>query len=200
MKLLLSVLLFFLPFILFATTFYISPNGNDLNGNGSINNPWHSLFKATSTVTNPGSIIHIMAGTYIETSRSILAPEVSIEGEGISSVIQSTLTEEFVAIIIATSSEGTDGNQHISNLKLDGNKQTTSWGIEIRGRKNFSIHDCVIIDFEDRGVLWGGRNDNEEISPSIYATGNSFYNNTVNNCAKYTDYGRGCLNIGGQEG
>ncbi len=200
MKLFLTVTLCFLIQICFATTFYISPAGSDQNGNGSSSNPWRSLFKATSVVTEPGSIIHVMAGTYTEISRSLLSPGVSIEGDGISSVIQSTLTEEFVAIIIARSAEGTDGNQHIANIKLDGNKRTTSWGIEIRGRKNFSIHDCMIVDFEDRGVLWGGRDDNEELPPAIYATGNSFYNNIVNNCAKYTDYGRGCLNIGGQEG
>jgi nicotinamide mononucleotide transporter len=200
MKLFLTVTLCFLIQICFAATFYISPAGSDQNGNGSNSNPWRSLFKATSAVTEPGSIIHVMAGTYTEISRSVLAPGVSIEGEGVSSVIQSTLTEEFVAIIIARSPEGTDGNQHISNLKLDGNNRTTSWGIEIRGRKNFSIYDCMIVDFEDRGVLWGGRDDNEDLPPDQYATGNLFYNNILKNCAKYTDYGRGCLNIGGQEG
>lgn len=200
MKLFLTVTLCFLIQICFATTFYISPAGSDQSGNGSSNNPWRSLFKATSVVTEPGSVIHVMAGTYTEISRSVLSPGVSIEGEGVSSVILSTLTEEFVAIIIARSAEGTDGNQHISNLKLDGNNRTTSWGIEIRGRKNFSIYDCMIVDFEDRGVLWGGRDDNEDLPPDQYATGNSFYNNILKNCAKYTDYGRGCLNIGGQEG
>lgn len=200
MKLFLTVTLCFLIQICFATTFYISPAGSDQSGNGSSNNPWRSLFKATSAVSEPGSVIHVMAGTYTEISRSLLAPGVSIEGEGVSSIIKSTLTQEFVAIIIATSPEGTDGNQHISNIKLDGNNRTTSWGIEIRGRKNFTIHDCVIVDFEDRGVLWGGRDDNEELAPAIYATGNSFYNNIVTNCAKYDGFGRGCLNIGGQEG
>jgi len=141
-----------------------------------------------------------MAGTDIETIRCNLAVGVSIEGEGTSSVIQSTLNQQFVAIIIATSPEGTNGNQHISNIRLDGNKRTTSWAIEIRGRSNFSIHDCIITDFEETGVYFGGRSDNNNEPPAVYATGNSFYNNTLTNCAKYDGYGRGCLIIGGQEG
>jgi len=125
---------------------------------------------------------------------------VSIEGDGDSSVIQSSLSDRFIAIIIARSAEGVDGNQHISKIKLDGNKRTTSYAIEIRGRKNFSIHDCTVVDFDDTGIFWGGRNDNEAIAPTNYATGNSFYNNTVTNCAKYEGFGRGCLSIGGQDG
>jgi nicotinamide mononucleotide transporter len=193
--------LFFLFFCnAFATTFYINPKGNDETGNGSISNPWKTLFNATSIVKNSGDIIHVTAGTYTEIIRSHLAVGVSIEGEGVTSIIQSTLSEVYVAIIIARSDEGTDGNQHISNIKLDGNSRTTSWAIEIRGRKNVSIHDCTIIDFEELGVVWGGRNDNEDEPPALYATGNTFYNNTLTNCAKYADFGRGCLTIGGQEG
>ncbi|MBS1509719.1 MAG: nicotinamide mononucleotide transporter [Bacteroidetes bacterium] len=196
-----SALLFLLFFqCSFASTYYISPNGNDDKGNGSLAAPWHSLHKATSTITTPGNTIHVLPGTYIEEVRSTLAPGVNIEGEGEASIIQSALREEFVAVIIALSPEGTDGNQHISNIKLDGNKRTTSWAIEIRGRKNFSIHDCIITDFDDRGVVWTGRADNAEGAPGIYATGNSFYNNTLTNCAKFDSYGRGGLNIGGQEG
>jgi nicotinamide mononucleotide transporter len=184
----------------FATTYYISPKGSDANGSGSLTNPWQSLSKATSSVTTPGDIIHVLQGTYTEAVRSVLAAGISIEGEGAASVIQSTLTQEFAAIIIAVSPEGTDGNQHISNIKLDGNNRTTSWAIEIRGRSNVSIHDCIIVDFEDRGIVWTARNDNKDAAPEIYATGNTFFNNTLTNCAKYDGYGRGCLNIGGQEG
>ena len=146
MKLFFTFLLFLFFCNAFATTFYINQNGNDEIGNGSISNPWKTLFKATATVTKPGDIIHVTAGTYTEIIRSHLAVGVSIEGEGATSIIQSTLTETFVAIIIARSDEGVDGNQHISNIKLDGNKQTTSWAIEIRGRKNVSIHDCIIVN------------------------------------------------------
>ena len=200
MKLLSALLFVLFNQACFSATWYISTNGNDQHGNGSINDPWQTLYKATSTVTKPGDIIHVMEGIYVEKARSILAVGVSIEGDGVASVIQSALSDQFTAIIIAVSAEGTYGNQHISNLKLDGNNRTTSWAVEIRGRSNFSIYNCTIVDFDETGVFWGGRNDNNSEAPLIYATGNSFYKNTLSNCAKYDDYGRGCLAIGGQEG
>jgi hypothetical protein len=201
MKFIISLLLLLFVQSSYATTYYISPAGNDASGTGSIGNPWKSLYKATSVANTVGDIIHVTAGNYLETVRCNLALGVSIEGEGADvSIIRSTLNAQFVAIIIAISPEGTNGNQHISNIRLDGNKRTTSWAIEIRGRSNFSIHDCIIQDFEESGVYFGGRADNETEPPAVYATGNSFYNNTVINCARYDGFGRGCLLIGGQDG
>lgn len=200
MKFISTLLFVFLLQYASANTFYISPAGDDDKGTGSMGNPWKTLSKATMEVTTAGDIIHVLPGFYTEKIRCTLAPGVSIEGEGETSVIQSTLAEAYVPIIVATSPEGTNGNQHISNIKLDGNKRTTSWAVEIRGRSNFSMYNCIVVDFEDTGIFWGGRNDNNAEAPKIYATGNSFYNNTVINCAKYDGYGRGCLAVGGQEG
>ena len=43
--------------------------------------------------------------------------------------------------------------------------------------------------------------DNSDNPPTVYATGNKFYNNTLTNCASFDGvYGYGCLNIGGQQG
>lgn len=188
----------------YAATYYISPAGNDLSGNGSISNPWKSLYKATSAVKTTGDIIHVFAGTYTETQQCVLAVGVSIEGEGVTSIIKSTLKSDWTALLLASSPEGTNGNQHISHLKFDGQNLSTFWGIQVAGRSNVSINNCTIIDFLDRGVLFGGRNDNKEEPPEIYATGNSFHDNIVLNCAAYNThngiYGRGCLNIGGQKG
>lgn len=184
----------------FAGTYYISPTGNDATGTGSISNPWKTLRKATLTITTPGNIIHVNAGTYIESTTCILAPGVSIEGDGATSIIKASFSTMYEMIIQAQSAEGTDGNQHISNIKMDG-QNSTSWAIQIQGRSNFSIYNCTIVDFAQRGIVWGGRSDNSDNPPLIYATGNKFYNNTVTNCASFDGtYGYGCLNIGGQQG
>ena len=58
-------------------------------------------------------------------------------------------------IIQASSAEGTNGNQSISKLKFDG-KNKTSWGIQIQGRSNFEIHDITMVNFKQRGIVWGG--------------------------------------------
>ncbi|GAB2812392.1 right-handed parallel beta-helix repeat-containing protein [Ferruginibacter profundus] len=187
-----------------ANTFYISTTGNDATGTGTISAPWKTLYKATATVSASGAIIHVNAGTYVETQQSALKPGVSIEGDGVTSILKSTLTADWTELLSLRSPEGTNGNQHVSNLKFDGQNLSTFWGIYVGGRSNVSIHDITLVDFKDRGVLFGGRNDGNGAPPSIYATGNTFYNNIVSNSAGYNlstgTYGRGCLNIGGQDG
>lgn len=188
-----------------AGTYYISPAGDDTTGDGSIGNPWKTLHHATQTVIMQGDIIHVKEGIYLETEQCIVAPGVSIEGEGVSSVIQSMLTDYFKELLSLKSPEGTMGDQHISNLKFDGQNLSTYWGIWVAGRSNVSIYNCVIENFRDRGVIFSARSDFYEYPPQdYYAVGNKFYSNIVNNCAEYSDtiagtYGRGCLNIGGQD-
>src|SRR5437868_3263106 len=119
MKFIIFLLSFFLTTICQATTYYISPLGSDAAGNGTFLNPWKTLYKATSTVSTSGDIIHVITGIYVETQQSALKTGVSIEGDGITSIIKSTENRDFQPIINAVSAEGTNGNQHISNLLFD---------------------------------------------------------------------------------
>jgi nicotinamide mononucleotide transporter len=184
----------------FANHYYISANGSDKNG-GGIGAPWQTLLRATTAATHAGDVIHVMPGTYTENARCTVAPGVSIEGDDANKcIIQSNLTEQFVPILVLTSPEGTNGNQHISGLTLSGNKQKTSVAIEIRGRSNVSVYNCIIKDFDENGVIWSARNDNEDAPPNIFSTGNSFHHNVLANCAKFDGFGRGCLTLGGQQG
>lgn len=182
----------------YAATLYVSTTGKDTN-TGTASSPFKTLFKATS-VAKSGDVIHVNAGTYTETKICILAIGVSIEGDGSTSIIKASFSTVYQMIIQATSAEGTNGNQSISKLKFDGQNKT-SWAVQIQGRSNFSINDCEFTNFKQRGIVWGGRSDNSDNPPTIYATGNKFYNNTVTNCAGFDGtYGYGCLNIGGQDG
>lgn len=204
----LIVSLICLSFTGFATTYYISPSGNDATGNGTIGNPWKTLYKATSTVTAAGNIIHVVAGTYTETQTSTLRVGVSIEGEGFATtIIKSNITGQWSELISMSSPQDTNGAQSISGVTLDGQyvNETTNktWiAIWITGRSNVLIHDCKIINFRDRGVIYDGNDATDPHSdPGHYATGNKFYNNTVLNSAAGTgNYGAGLLNIGGQQG
>ncbi len=187
-----------------ATTYYISPTGNDATGSGTLANPWRTLAKATATVTTAGNIIHVNAGTYPETQQSNLAIGVSIEGDGITSLITSTVggatDGSFVPTISLASSVVQDGNQHISNIKLDG-QMASSWAIWVAYRNNVSVYNCTITNFYNFGVSFTNTNDLWTIvAPTSYRTGNSFHDNIVTNCANYEGWGRGCLNIGGQTG
>lgn len=208
MKKLLTLLFLCVALFSNATIFYIDPSGNDATGTGAIGNPWKTLSKATTAVTTVGDIIHVNAGTYVETVQCNLAAGVSIEGDGVTSIIKNNITTDWISILkLSSVSEGTDGNQHISNVKFDGQFTTGATGsaiaVEVIGRKNVSIHDNTFIDCRMRGINFAGRVDNNDGAPTIYATGNSFYNNIVTNCAEFNHSltaGFGCLNIGGQQG
>ncbi len=203
MKVFLLFISLFVCGIINATTYYISPNGNDATGNGTAGNPWKTLFKATSTVNTTGDIIHVNAGTYTETQVCNLAAGVSIEGDGIASIIKSTIATDFSPTLRLLSASPTNGNQHISNLKFDGNNLAANWAIWIGGRNNVSVNNCTIVDWQERGVNFSNTDDMWTIvPPTTYRTGNTFYNNTVLNCAGFPNgnWGRGCLSIGGQDG
>ncbi len=205
MKIFLLLSSLFLFTVAKATTWYISPMGNDATGSGTATNPWKTLYKATSTVATAGDIIHVNAGTYVEMLQCQLSVGVSIEGEGNTSILKSALTADWAEMLsLKSTEEGINGNQHISNLKFDGQNLATYWGIYIAGRSNVEVHHITMVDFKASGILFCGRIDNTEAPPSLYAVGNSFHNNSINNCAAYNlstgKYGRGALNIGGQKG
>ena len=86
-----------------------------------------------------GDIIHVNAGTYNETAQSVLAAGVSIEGAGASSVIHSQVSGTAYTIVLSSNSEATNGNQHISNIKMDGNSYAAYGAILVSHRKNVEI-------------------------------------------------------------
>jgi len=183
-----------------AITIYYGPAGNDGTGNGTIGNPYATLTKAAS-VASSGDVCYQLTGTVTESSTVTIPVGVSLDAADTTAVLKGTMTTQFVPIIQLHSAEGTNGNQYIRNLKFDGNNETTSWAISIRGRSNVEVYNCVFRNFQETGVNWSGRNDGVQSPPSIYATGNSFHDNIMTNCSTFPgDYGRGCFQFGGQDG
>ncbi|MCK5605341.1 hypothetical protein KAR91_25840 [Candidatus Pacearchaeota archaeon] len=198
MKKLFTILLVIVAFHSNAAIYYIDIGGN--NGNdGSSGSPWLTLTYACTQATTSGDTIFVNAGTYIETVQSVLSVGVSILGEGNTSIIESHITTGGVWTIAMFSDEGTDGNQSISYIKMDGDV-TAYMAIYQRGRSNVHIHHCTFIDFFTQGIAFDGSNNGSE-QPTLYATGNKFYDNIVTNCAKFSGgVGAGNLLVGGQEG
>ncbi len=182
--------------VLSAATYYIDQSGNNSN-NGSQASPWKTLSYACTMARNSGDIIHVNSGVYVETTQSLLAVGVSIEGEGSSSVILSNVsaTNTFT-ILLSSTSEGTNGNQHISKIKMDGNGLVAFGAIKVLRRSNVSIYDCVFEDFKYYGVhfLAGAE------PPTVHAKGNKFYNNTVTNCSGFFGEGKFAVGVDGQDG
>jgi uncharacterized repeat protein (TIGR02059 family) len=186
-----------------GATYYIDPSGNDSN-NGSSGSPWKTLAYACSKATSSGDVIHVNAGTYTETVQSMLAVGVSIEGAGVISVIQSHVGGSSFTIYLYSSSQGTNGNQHISNIKMDGSALTAYGAIKIDRRSNVEIYNCTFVDFNYYGVGFDG--DGTGNQPTTYPTGNKFHDNIVTNCSGYfpagqpiTGEGKYGLGINGQQ-
>ena len=185
-------------------TFYISTTGNNAN-NGSVGSPWKTLLYACTNVRTSGDIIHINAGTYIESTQMDIALGVSIEGDGISSIIQSGVIANgnYLLLVESYATENVNGNQHISNVTFDGLGTTAYAGVSILNRGNVIVHHCIFKDFLENGIQFN--NGAGQLAPVNMATGNQFYSNTVINCSRTTgtgeaSYGRGGLIVGGQNG
>jgi uncharacterized repeat protein (TIGR02059 family) len=204
MKNALILIFLLLSSVVGATTFYIDPAGNNSN-NGSAGSPWKTLSYACSKVTTSGDIIHVNAGTYPETAQSILAVGVSIEGAGNTSIIRSSIaTANTYTLVLSSATQGTNGNQSISNIRMEGG-MTAIAAILVERRSNVSIHNCEVADFFSRGIMFTGVGYGDKPLPTTYATGNTFHDNKVTNCADYVGTGKfgdglGNLNIGGQQG
>ena len=195
----LIVLIVLLSMTSFSATYYISPTGSNSN-NGSIGAPWLTLTYACAHAITSGDIIHVNAGTYIETIQSALRVGVSIVGEGNSSVIKSQVTSTNGTIYASSGTLGTNGNQSISYIKMDGDNLTGYDAVVILARSNFTVHHCTFVDFYHGAVLFFGMNSMASTDPTTPATGNTFYNNIVTNCAFYTTVGSGSVRVGGQTG
>lgn len=200
MKRILTVLLLLISFNSFGVNYYISVTGNNANNGTSAITAWRNLSYAC-THTTSGDVINVLAGSFTETVQCALPVGVSVFGLGVTSIIKSTVTTQYEPIILLSSTVGTNGNQYIRDIKLDGQSLSTSWAIAVYGRSNVSIYNCTIVDFNETGVNWAGRADNNPGAPSTYATGNTFHDNIVTNCA-FADpsFGRGCFQFGGQDG
>ena len=195
-----------------GTIYYVALTGNDVTGNGSVTSPWRSLYKACQSVTVSGSVIHIKAGTYSEANQCTLAVGVSLEGDGVNSIIQCTRVVSRIggtssgSISLLSTTQGTNGNQSISNLKLDGiNKGTI--GIVVGRRSNVKIHDITITNFLYNGITFNG-GSSQVTTPTTFATGNEIYNVTGTDCgsvpATPDDYSKwvngGIIAFSGQSG
>lgn len=195
--------------------YYVRTDGhNTASGLNNTNNlttgAWATLEYASTHVTS-GDIIHIVAGLHTIVSTVVLPLGVSLIGDGVTSIVTSILSGPYQKILdLESVTEGTNGNQSISYLNFNGDSLTTSWCISVAARSNVSIHHCEFHDFKDTAVNFSGISSPLGAGmtpPTVYATGNSFHDNIIYNCASNSavtivepKYGKGGLQFGGQDG
>ena len=205
-KTLLSIILLLSSLWALSTTYYVSPAGNDATGDGSLAKPWKTVRNAMLNVTASGNTIHLIAGTYTESTSTLnLAAGVNLEGEGVSTIIKAALTGQWSTLLNLESNGVTNGNQRISGITFDGQYVSETnyktWiGVWVTFRSNVVFDSCVFQNFYNRGLLINGNGDNRStipIDPKIYTTGNKVTNCRFLNTGGNDGNTYGQLNIGG---
>lgn len=207
MKKILTIILLAFGLSAGATKYYIATTGNNSN-DGSVGNPWLTLSYACSQVTTAGDTIYVNSGTYNETARCNLSVGVSIVGVGDASNIVSTYylaSTDYGAISLYSSSAGTNGNQSISYIKLDGSNFTSYSGITVRYRSNVKIHHCTIVNFQTSGVNFRSNQVTASLSaagsePSPYEVGNEVHHCIITDCTDRSIAYSGLIKHDGQDG
>lgn len=218
MRKLVFIFLFFPLLLNGQSTWYVSTTGNDGTGDGTVANPWLTLYKAVTTVPSlqgeEGDVIHINAGTYTETHKISLADGISIDGDNkYTTIVHLTYAGNCIELETAAGWGNTSyGNQYISNITFDGD-YTGLVGIAVNYRSNVKIHDCIFLEFYNQAAFFVGEpssawtTDNPYVTDPGYAyqyipfndsycTGNEFYNNTVTNCSHATSSPSGTKSVG----
>ena len=178
-----------------ATKVYVATTGNDTSGDGTSGTPYLTIAKGVSEAS-AGDTVYVVAGTYNISSTIILPVGVSLMGAGDTTIISSTYVGGLTMGTLQLSSavEGTDGDQSISYIKMEGNV-TGLVGIVVYRRSNVKIHHVTIQNFVQEGIKFhGGSGSSDE--PTTYATSNEVYNSYFYS----TDDGHGAIHLNGQDG
>lgn len=182
MKKLLILFLLFITLTIQATTYYVSTSGNDGNA-GTSGSPWRHIYYACAHTTS-GDVINIGAGTFSESTQSVLYPGVSIVGQGATSIITGYIGSITSGQIDASSSAGTstNGNQTISYILLDGNSYTGNCGISSWYRNNVTITNVTIQNYKERGISIQNGSDFMGSPSYSNSTNNSIHDCIFTNC------------------
>ncbi|MBD2042239.1 right-handed parallel beta-helix repeat-containing protein [Microcoleus sp. FACHB-672] len=181
-----------------AKTYYVDPAGSDNQGDGSKRKPWKTLAHAVKNVpTAQAHTIHLNQGIFTETVPSIVPPGISIEGEGADKTVIKSGIDDF--LLQLESAPVVEGNQILSNFKIEGQNRNLKGGIFVRGRHNVIIRgvDFEEIDFTGLQIIaeW---TSSRTTPPATYLNGIEVDNCNFKNCSKDLDkWSSGCLHIGG---
>lgn len=205
MKKVLFILFLILSYTLQAQNYYVSEDGSDQTGTGTISNPWATLSHACGRVTTAGHVINILTDIIDNNGRAVLRPGVSIIGSGnVQITTNYPATSKDDGYVYAYSSSTYNGVQStIAYIHFKGQMSGTTYlatrAIWIGYRGNVEIHHCTIEDFRDAGVHF--RNQiGWTTPPVVYATGNSCHDNTFINCSAMHASDPAQLRLDGQDG
>jgi len=149
-----------------SNDYYVSIKGSDVNGNGTLSEPWRTLrFACTKISADQGHTIKVGAGVFVE--MQILVPTgVNITGAGRDQTILKADPSLYhhpadpgyshdKLLICLTSNALADGSQSIKDLTIDGDGKKLHGGILIMNRTNVLVKRIKIQNTNFTGIwLW----------------------------------------------
>jgi hypothetical protein len=149
-----------------SNDYFVSIEGSDGDGNGTLSNPWRTLrFACTKISADQGHTIKIGAGVFVE--MQILVPTgVNISGAGRDQTILKADPSFYhypadpgyshdKLLICLTSNALADGSQSIKDLTIDGDGKKLHGGILIKNRTNVLVKRIKIQNTNFTGIwLW----------------------------------------------
>ncbi|NLN31885.1 MAG: hypothetical protein GX158_11765, partial [Bacteroidales bacterium] len=156
---------------------------DDAGRNGSIGQPFASFHYAVTRAV-AGDVIYFNAGEYTETVQIALPVQISIDGAGRDLVTIYITVNYRPFILMQSAAEGTNGNQSIKNITIDGTN-TCDALIHIFARSNVLIENCQFLNARYEGVYFYGRTDRSSSEMTIYSVNNVVRNNIIYNCCGF---------------
>lgn len=126
-----------------ATTFYVSPSGNDTNNGLSFFEPFATIQKAVQTAVNGGTVI-LGGGTYVLSTPVNMLPNITLRADN-TAVITQANNSNLYCLISCTNAN----NCRFYGLTLNGNSQNNSFtsptiGILVDNANDCWIQNCII--------------------------------------------------------
>jgi hypothetical protein len=160
--------------------YYVSPAGEDKQGNGTFGKPFKTLAYAAAVVpSNKAVTIKLSKGIFVETKPAMIPPGVNIIGAGQDVTILSSSGVAYPdgveenklwydgSLIQLVSPHNTifrnpeseviapvDGNQEISGFTIDGNNKKLKAGVWVENRNSVSMHHVTFKNISQRGAVF----------------------------------------------
>lgn len=180
---------------------YISPDGSDETGTGTVDNPLKTLsYTAANLDVLSSASISLLPGTFIEQGPIRIPPGVSLRGSGMGdTVIKSDYSNGF--LLVLESDAGTDGDQAITGFTIDGMDRTLFGGLWVEGRNKVTLQNIEFKEINTMGAVIIDDRIKAIPEPGKWASGIKVLDCRFENTAADLDtYSTGNLNIGGLDG
>ncbi len=177
-----------------ARILYVRTDGADEAARNGLtaSSAWKTVAYASGRAIGRGDTIRVGTGLFAETQRVLLAPGVSLIGEGPALTLITTNRDDVVIEMESKVPTKELGKQTVQSLTIDGRERHMT-GIHATRRDSLSFTDLVFKDCRAGALsVYGLWEDGIETNPpSFYIRGIRITRVTITNCGQTEPYGGG---------